>query len=1252
MKIKKYKLILTFLLISLIFVGLKYSIKSSSAQDQSISDAIAIRVLPNPEHYGIETWYKKQGFLGSPQSLIVDGYEAIRDGRTVYVAASNVDTSGKIIYTNIYLISYNQEVQNETIDILGQIVSNWSFNKNISSLTNNENIGHCSISTITCFSDEDCPSGLVCGNGDNYLFQKNKCVVEEGGDGEFNNTKKCLTDSECNPGFYCSSLKSRITRDVIRLGRLADISSYIEEYNYINGSYPTLRAGSYIPNFSLSVWPSWTNVLATDTGFNPNLIDPINSLGSCVKDNDPIKYDLETCWDDKTPKFYDDNLNNGLDLPINSFIYLYKGESDGSEYILCGNMEMDKDLYTFSGDISSSQDFCDAEMRYGQINENNKPVLVGYNLEGEAGKVFSGEIEVIDPDGQILNWSISPVSNFSSWQGGVMPSLVSTNNPNKRILYSESAGAAGEYKVNLTVSDGGGDPLQEELTIKITDQAPQIQAEDADYIFKDESSVLNYTAYIYDDNLLPIDNENPLAYSLVTTYPSDFPNPKSDTSKYGDFNIGHGFFHEMIKVADNKYKLEITGLLGDTDSDLEIEENADDLKLGSPTPDVIEFRLDVEDQSGLTTSKNFSINILHDAPIFNIDCPDTLRISNSSLGYINQYNCYIELENQTEGTNISFTHDIFNPDTGEYETGNNPLPINFEFNENSGLFSGYTLADRDYRIHVIATNEAGVSSEESFGIKVNDYCGDGFMQSPNDELKGGVYNDGFEQCDHDKGLATSFQDSYDNDKYYKCTTFLNTLFPLPTGSCIFNTEAGKCGDGVVQEETSIGEAEQCDFGVNNLCCNNCEWDLSNVSTTDKLSLGFIESISSIEELEKIKLDIGASAYLKTPDVVYVGEDGLFDIDIIPEGTITAMQFLLEKSSYSYASKPSEKPDAIQRAKLMLAGVDENNEISDEFSSFLYKMHSRFEDEFLVNFLYFAESPNAGKFLVGPGDGEASNFCDIRESWCYDKSVEEVLDCADDSIGSPDIYEAMNYANGVFGNLVNPESYSKSVVFFGSGLNTGSNTGLTSLLNTMEEKDIRFYTIFLPNKFSDCSSNDRNENMCKWSSEWRDGVSVFGADCSQNCCSDFNSNCSNRDYNYINPYNGGETGTDWDQIVESIVSKINYNSVIYPDSVNVFGQNIKVITPDNSGENIIIEDRNFNIYDLSSNFSCNPSSVTCSPDQLLVSPIITGDGGAIELKNVRVNVLENLSACEGEIGDGGTGSGPGTGDNNGGVYYIN
>lgn len=101
-------------LISLIMLGL-FAGGQIKAQ-QTSADAIAVRVIPNPKHLSAERWYSDQNFSGSPQSITVDGYEAVRDGRTVYVNVGNADSGN--LYTNIYLISYNQSAESETVDIL------------------------------------------------------------------------------------------------------------------------------------------------------------------------------------------------------------------------------------------------------------------------------------------------------------------------------------------------------------------------------------------------------------------------------------------------------------------------------------------------------------------------------------------------------------------------------------------------------------------------------------------------------------------------------------------------------------------------------------------------------------------------------------------------------------------------------------------------------------------------------------------------------------------------------------------------------------------------------------------------------------------------------------------------------------------------------------------------------------------------------------------------------------------------------
>ncbi|MFH1227191.1 MAG: Ig-like domain-containing protein, partial [Planctomycetota bacterium] len=74
----------------------------------SNKDGIGIRIYANPEGLSPRAWYDTNiDNAGSPSSTTVDGYEAVRDGRTVYVAAANV--VGGNIYNNIYLISYNDD---------------------------------------------------------------------------------------------------------------------------------------------------------------------------------------------------------------------------------------------------------------------------------------------------------------------------------------------------------------------------------------------------------------------------------------------------------------------------------------------------------------------------------------------------------------------------------------------------------------------------------------------------------------------------------------------------------------------------------------------------------------------------------------------------------------------------------------------------------------------------------------------------------------------------------------------------------------------------------------------------------------------------------------------------------------------------------------------------------------------------------------------------------------------------------------
>lgn len=108
------------------------------------TDAIGIRVLQDTEHYSVGKWYNKQTFpKGSPSSIVIDGYQALQDGRTVYVVAP-ADVDGDVaagankIFTNVYLLSISDNPAIETQEIFNQLLANWRFAINVLSPENRE----------------------------------------------------------------------------------------------------------------------------------------------------------------------------------------------------------------------------------------------------------------------------------------------------------------------------------------------------------------------------------------------------------------------------------------------------------------------------------------------------------------------------------------------------------------------------------------------------------------------------------------------------------------------------------------------------------------------------------------------------------------------------------------------------------------------------------------------------------------------------------------------------------------------------------------------------------------------------------------------------------------------------------------------------------------------------------------------------------------------------------------------------------
>ena len=66
---------------------------------QAPGGAIGFKILPNPERLSPLDWYKQNIPIvkqGDPKEIIIDGYQAVEDGRSVYVNAANL--SGEVFY--------------------------------------------------------------------------------------------------------------------------------------------------------------------------------------------------------------------------------------------------------------------------------------------------------------------------------------------------------------------------------------------------------------------------------------------------------------------------------------------------------------------------------------------------------------------------------------------------------------------------------------------------------------------------------------------------------------------------------------------------------------------------------------------------------------------------------------------------------------------------------------------------------------------------------------------------------------------------------------------------------------------------------------------------------------------------------------------------------------------------------------------------------------------------------------------------
>lgn len=233
-------------------------------------DAIGIRIVENDEYLSPLAWYRASGFSGDPSETTVDGFQAVVDGRSTYVAVPNY-ASGSL-YPNIVILSYNYGAGSDTIAIFKMLLENMSF------VTNLEDTEKCYSRSLGSYNDTVCTSDIDCKTN----------------------------------GYQCGSEKLKLQRDMRRLTDITDLMSAV------GLSSPQITSGSYVRSLTSSVWGSWDAVLAEALGTSV-AADPLNQYRSCGVGR-YRSYDSLTCVNETTGAYV---------CPEGSYTYHYRavGES-------------------------------------------------------------------------------------------------------------------------------------------------------------------------------------------------------------------------------------------------------------------------------------------------------------------------------------------------------------------------------------------------------------------------------------------------------------------------------------------------------------------------------------------------------------------------------------------------------------------------------------------------------------------------------------------------------------------------------------------------------------------------------------------------------------------------------------------------------------------------------------------------------------------------------------------------------------
>src|SRR3989339_15686 len=522
-------------------------------------------------------------------------------------------------------------------------------------------------------------------------------------------------------------------RDTKRLEDFSEIKILLENYKEVHGYYPKLNAGTYLPNNSISVWPSWQERFSQEVGTTiPK--DPVNKLGDCGD----ARFNEITCWDEEAKEFADAIPGDAkLDLPKNSLVYIYRANSIGSTYDCCGVMESGYGLC--AGGMCVGSGIC----LTGNTALGSLPIINNANLNGWPGEEFNGFVSAIDPGGgSIVDWKIELVSPINSnewvnaydwnWDAGFNNfSIENTAIINQRKIHATATGLAsyqGLYQVKISVTNDKGltgskildvNSYSHEIEISSIAETVVIGLPPNTFSFLGLDSSHNSLTDIYFQsaslNGMPITTEAELNSHGFSLSGMDILKTTTPVQRTGDYEI-------VVYVQDptsQNIKNNISGLITGTPDLIVHDYNVD-----------VEVRDEYYDNTILpyeaSIGVSFLLSVVNHPPVFG---PTAINYQN---GVTDSGNFNID-----NGEIATILVNAIDPDPGHLVTY--ALLNNFSgaisINPNTGIISGLEnlnfqgLSDMNFNIEVEARdqycagsplNQCSVST--SFDLKVNKYC--------------------------------------------------------------------------------------------------------------------------------------------------------------------------------------------------------------------------------------------------------------------------------------------------------------------------------------------------------------------------------------------------------------------------------------------------------------------------------------------------------------------------------------------------